>query len=225
MRFTFQDELHTSTIRSADHRGLKVTRDATSGKPMKVSGYAIVFNSESESFGTDCSGRDMREIIDPDACTECLAGAPDIRLLADHDSGKVLGRTSAGTLRLKRDEFGVWMEADLPDTSTGRDLATSMERGDIDGMSFGFWPDYDMVDYITDDLKVTQVIKRILKINEVSIVAFPAYPATTASVRSLPFFSKVEKKMNSLRGGLNESKDLSLRLELHKKQSKLWTNI
>jgi hypothetical protein len=49
--------------------------------------------------------------------------ASDVRALVDHDTGRVIGRTSAKTLRLSEDDTGLRAEIDLPDTTDGRDLA------------------------------------------------------------------------------------------------------
>ncbi len=80
------------------------------------------------------------------------------------------------------DSKGLFVEADLPDTTVGRDLSVLMQRKDVDSMSFGFtvpqggdrWSD----DGMTREL-------RQIKLYEVSVVTgFPAYSATSASVRS-----------------------------------------
>jgi HK97 family phage prohead protease len=89
-----------------------------------ASGYAAMFNSETEIAGA------FREVIAPGAFAETLKSA-DVRALVDHDTGRVIGRMSAGTLRLSEDATGLRAEIDLPDTTEGRDLAVLLERGDI----------------------------------------------------------------------------------------------
>jgi HK97 family phage prohead protease len=48
----------------------------------------------------------------------------------------VLGRNKSGTLRLSEDNIGLHYQVDLPDTTYARDLAISMERGDVSQSSF-----------------------------------------------------------------------------------------
>jgi HK97 family phage prohead protease len=139
-----------------------------------IAGYAAVFNSE-----TDIGGQ-FRETIAPGAFKASLAS--DVRALFDHDSSHVLGRTKAGTLRLTEDERGLAVEIDLPDTQAGRDLRVSMERGDIDGMSFGF----RVTDQEWDergDIPLRTI--RGVELFEVSVVTFPAYADTEVALRSL----------------------------------------
>jgi len=50
----------------------------------------------------------------------------------------VLGRTKSGTLELSEDATGLAMFARVGPTTYAKDLAISMERGDIDQMSFKF---------------------------------------------------------------------------------------
>jgi HK97 family phage prohead protease len=223
MRVTFKGETCFNTVRSKDHRGMTITRDDKTGLPCKVSGYAIVFNSESESWGTDMSGRDIREIILPEAVADCLKGNPDIRLLADHDSGKVLARTASGTLSFTVDDYGVKIDAALPDTTCGRDTSVLIDRGDIDGMSFGFRMDPDMMDKIVTDTKVTWVIKCIDCIREFSIVAWPAYADSSVECRSLPIFKEMEKRdsIRAQKENANITLSLKTQLELHKRQVRL----
>lgn len=138
-------------------------------------GYAALFNSEADIGGY------FREVISPGAFAETLKSA-DVRALIDHDSGRVIGRTSSGTLRLKEDDKGLSAEIDLPDTTDGRDLAVQLERGDISGMSFGFVVTHDEWDETSDP-----PVRTIHQVNlrEVSAVAWPAYADTEIALRSL----------------------------------------
>jgi HK97 family phage prohead protease len=139
-----------------------------------IAGYAAVFNSE-----TDIGGM-FREQIAPGAFKASLSG--DVRALFDHDTAHVLGRTKAGTLRLSEDERGLAVEIDLPDTQTGRDLRESMNRGDIDGMSFGF----RVTKQEWDESGETPLRTiREVELFEVSVVTFPAYADTEVALRSL----------------------------------------
>lgn len=143
-------------------------------KGRTVSGYAAVFNSE-----TDIGGY-FREQIAPGAFSLALSG--DVRALFDHDTAHVLGRTKSGTLRLREDDHGLAVEIDLPDTQIGRDLTASMERGDIDGMSFGFRVTKQEWDE-TQDPPLRTI--REVELFEVSVVTFPAYADTEVALRSL----------------------------------------
>jgi hypothetical protein len=155
-----------------------------------ISGYAAVFNEVADIGGS------FREIIAPGAFKDTLGG--DIRALVDHDSGRVIGRSKAGTLRLKEDAHGLRTEIDLPDTTDGRDLAVSLERGDISGMSFGFRVTHDEWDE-TGDIPTRTI--RSVDLFEVSAVAFPAYEGTELALRSLEA-SRNEKPED--RSGLNK---------------------
>jgi hypothetical protein len=71
----------------------------------------------------------------------------------------------------------------LPDTQDGRDLATLIERGDLDAMSFGFTVKGDR--WEKNEGRNTRHISDV-DLYDVSIVAYPAYPDTTAAMRSMP---------------------------------------
>lgn len=144
------------------------------GESPKIVGYAAVFNSKSENLGG------FREIIKPGAFKGSLQN--DVRALIDHESGKVLGRSKAGTLRMIEDEKGLKVEIDPPDTTIARDLMESMRRGDIDQMSFGFFVKTD--NWRKDNGETIRELEEV-DLFDVSVVTFPAYPATSVHVRSL----------------------------------------
>jgi len=138
-------------------------------------GYAAVFNQMTRI------GSWFDEVIAPGAFANAINGG-DIRALINHDTGRVIGRTTAGTLLLSEDAKGLRSEIILPDTTDGRDLAVSLGRGDITGMSFGFSIVREEWDESGDMPKRT-----ILEANlfEVSPVTFPAYEGTDIAMRSL----------------------------------------
>lgn len=156
------------------------------GDGRTFTGYAALFNADSEPMGG------FTERIAPGAFTRSLKSHGwDIKLLANHDPGRVLGSTRAKTLRLVEDERGLRVEATLPDNTDGRDIAESIRRGDIDAMSFGFTTQ-PQGDTWSADGKIRTLTD--VKLYEVSIVAWPAYPSTagTTSVRSLATRSDVD---------------------------------
>src|SRR5690349_20178291 len=116
-------------IRQVDSCDLRAVPE----KPGTLVGYAAVFNSQSADLGG------FKEVIAPGAFTRSLSDAvTDPRALVSHDPQRILGRVSAGTLRLAQDDHGLRFEIDVPDTTYGRDLLESVKRGDIRGASFGF---------------------------------------------------------------------------------------
>jgi HK97 family phage prohead protease len=107
-------------LRSVEGRGLLV------GRP-------VVYDSWSEPIGGM-----FRERILPGAFDEWLAGEPDVIACVNHDPARLLGRTASGTVRLVNDKQGLSVEVDPPATTYAADLAESVKRGDIRGMSFVF---------------------------------------------------------------------------------------
>lgn len=140
----------------------------------KLTGYAAVFNSRSVDLGG------FREIIAPGAFAAVLQSGEDIRALVDHDHSRILGRTSAGTLRLREDSQGLADEIDLPATSYANDLLVSIRRKDISGQSFGFYVEDD--DWVwVDDILVRTLLR--VRLTEVTITSIPAYTDTSVGVR------------------------------------------
>jgi HK97 family phage prohead protease len=147
-----------------------------------IRGHAAVFNSPSELLG-GC----FREIILPGAFAEAIDSF-DTRALFNHDSNIVIGRKSAGTLRMKEDESGLAIEIDLPDTSFARDIEVSMRRGDIKEMSYSFVVADGGQRWDRDpdgSGNWTRTISKIERVFDVSPVTYPAYTETDCAMRSL----------------------------------------
>jgi HK97 family phage prohead protease len=144
---------------------------------MTFSGYAAVFNSDSEPLP-------FIERIAPGAFRGSLRNRNDIKLLWNHDSGQPLASTRAGNLRLTEDERGLFVEATLADTTVGRDARELISKGIVDSMSFGFTVARDGDEWSSDG--TVRTLKKVV-LREVSIVSWPAYTATggTVSVRGL----------------------------------------
>ena len=156
-------------------------RQGPAGDGMSFSGYAAVFNSDSEPLP-------FIERIIPGAFRKSLKSRNNIRMYLNHDSSMLLATSRAKTLRLMEDERGLKVEADLPDTTIGRDLSTLIKRGDVDSMSFGFSVP-PKGDSWSDDGSVREL--KEVRLYEVSVVTgFPAYQATSASVRSLDMLAE-----------------------------------
>lgn len=160
-----------------ERRSYQITElrvDQEEGKKPVIKGYAAVFNRLSEDLGG------FREKISPGAFKNTIQ-KDDIRALFNHDPNYVLGRTSNGTLRLKEDEKGLAIEIDPPETQWARDLMISINRKDIDQMSFGFQTLKDE----WDNSKPKEVIRTLIEtiLRDISPVTFPAYPQTSVKVR------------------------------------------
>lgn len=143
--------------------------------PGTLVGYAAVFGKYSCDLGS------FREVIAPGAFAKALA-ACDVRALYNHEPECLLGRTSAGTLRLAEDELGLRVEIDLPDTSLGRDVAELVRRRDLRGQSFSFTTAIDQWD--TTGETYLRTVVEVKELFDVGPVAFPAYEETSAAMRS-----------------------------------------
>ena len=150
----------------------------TEGGQQKISGYAAVFNSRSEDLGG------FFEEIRPGAFTRALAEGQDVIGAVDHNPSKILGRNTAGTMRLSQDDKGLKYEIDVPETQAAKDVVTSIKRGDVTGSSFAFSVVSD--EWRTEDgVEIRTLID--VDLFDVGPVSTPAYKATVtqASLRSL----------------------------------------
>ena len=141
----------------------------------RIVGHAAVFNTIAGD------GLWFREKIAAGAFSESI-GQDDIRALWNHDSNIVLGRNTSGTLALREDEKGLWVEIDPPDTQSARDLMVSIERGDVSQMSFGFEVLTDEWERKEDEPDL-RILKKV-KLWDVSPVTFPFYTQTDVALRS-----------------------------------------
>ena len=149
----------------------------------KITGHAAVFGKLSEKLGF------YREKIRAGAFKKTIAEA-DIRALFNHDPNYVLGRNKAGTLNLEEDDIGLKIGIDPPDTTWARDLVTTIQRKDVDQMSFAFVPVVQEWDESDPKEPIRELIE--VKLFDVSPVTFPAYPDTDVGVRSILEKAKID---------------------------------
>lgn len=153
-------------------------RAADAGKVGALSGYAIMWNRYSQNLGG------FVEQVDPRAADKSLADGLDVLCRYQHDDQHLLGRTASGTLTLEKDGTGLRYDVpELPDTTSGRDVAELARRGDVTHSSFAFQT-------LEDDWSLTDQgfpLRTLLAVRLVDVapVVSPAYLDTTAAVRSL----------------------------------------
>lgn len=156
---------------------------STGGK-RTIAGYASVFGKPTTLVD---DGRIVqRETIARGAFTHALKVRQDVRCLYNHDPSQLLGRTEAGTLRLREDDTGLWMECEPPDTELGRSVLALIARGDVTGQSFAFLP---RPDGVTRDRRqeggktIVEDVVTSVDLFDVGPVTYPAYSATSVLVR------------------------------------------
>jgi HK97 family phage prohead protease len=129
----------------------------------------------------DSSRNIYKEVIARGAFTESLKNNPDVMAFKEHDTKMILGRVSAGTLSLRDEEDGLYVEIVVPNTSYGNDLLESVNRGDIKGFSFGFKPKKSKT-YRRGDEKIVERVE--IDLVEVSPTARPAYNESEMNLRT-----------------------------------------
>lgn len=163
-------EKRTSLTKTADFRAA-----TEEGGKKYLSGYFIRFNEETQLY------RGQFETVAPEAIPDDIADQ-DIRALFDHDTGKVLGRTSAGTMTLRKDDKGLFGTVEINDDDPeALSIYAKVKRGDVSQASFGFYIRDQKVEKRDDGWHNTLTDVDLF---EVSVVAFPAYETTEIGARS-----------------------------------------
>ncbi|GAB2613616.1 HK97 family phage prohead protease [Pseudactinotalea suaedae] len=179
--------------RPLDETDARIVRAADEEAAPRFVGHAAVFDSRT------AIGNPLRwgwyEEIARGAFDKTLAEG-DARFLVDHDTRMLVGRVTAGDLRLSTDDIGLAVDADLDqEVSYVRDFARNLEKRRITGMSFGFivvrdeWSSIDVEVTGPDGKTETHAaeLRRIIEVKllEVSGVTFPAYEDTDAGLRAM----------------------------------------
>lgn len=121
------------------------------------------------------------ERIMPGAFTRALEERQDVMGLFNHDKNQILGRVSAGTMKLSDTKAGLVYEVTPPATTVGRDVLENVRVRNVTGSSFSFnvkeerWTSKD-----------GQEIREVLDVDlfDVGPVVFPAYEAATVEAAS-----------------------------------------
>lgn len=181
-----------------------------------IDGHPAVFNSE-----TDIGGW-YTEIIERGAFDGC--DFDDVLLFVNHETRKMpLARSRRNnknsTMRLKVDETGLYFEAELDVENNGesRQLCSSIERGDITGMSFMFRVKEQKWENL-DTPKPTRRIQKISKVYEVSAVNTPAYDKTDINARDKSALDNAKLALDNVR---SQELENSKALELYKLKIKI----
>lgn len=160
-------------------RSVAEIREAGDGSK-RIGGYAAVYYDGTAATEYELWPEGPVERILPGAFDKAITG-DDVRALWNHDASALLGRKSAGSLRLSSDNVGLRYEIDLPDTTVGRDVYELVKRGDVTQSSFAF-------EVLSEEWKKLAGVRvrelSSLKLFDVSPVTYPAYTGTSVGMRS-----------------------------------------
>lgn len=189
-------------------KNLEVRQDEDNEEKMIVEGYAVVFDSPATHSFT--------EIIDRNAFNGC--DMKDVCLKYNHnDTHLILARTRNNSLQLTIDDKGLFIHADLIDTTSNRDIYKMIQAGLLDKMSFAFTVEEEKWDLATD----TRTILKIDRLYDVSVVDTPFYDTTSIYARALSTLESEKEKLDNLRAKrelLKRKLSLILKVDLLKEE-------
>lgn len=177
-----------------------------------IEGHAAIYDSPSEDLGG------FTERIKKGAFDDVLDN--DVRAYFNHDPNFILGRTTSGTLRINADDTGLKYSFDVPNTTAGRDLVVSMERGDITQSSFAFTVEEDSWERVEGkDIRTIDKVKRLYDVSPVSIPAYPNANDLALAQRSKMIYNDKQKMQKELEDEIVRSKDkLKLKINILKRK-------
>lgn len=145
---------------------------------LHISGYVNVPGRESRPVMTP-HGR-VIEIIEQRAFSKAIQRADNIRMLLDHDSGRVLAETRANTLTVKEDAVGLFAQSVVTDSEVIEDA----KAGKLRGWSFNIKNPVDTVEQRADGLPIRRITD--LDMDEITLVVnkIPVYSSTSIEVRA-----------------------------------------
>lgn len=165
---------------------------ADEAEGVTVAGYAAVFDEWADIGGY------FQERIRPGAFEGRLED--DVQFLVNHRD-LPLARTGSGTLSLKVDERGLYMEATLdPSDPDAARIIPKLKRGDLSKMSFAFTVPKDGEEWDDSGDIPKRSILQIGRLVDVAVVNDPAYSGTEIGLRSLEAHRAARAAENSQGG-------------------------
>ena len=166
------------------------TREEQDSGDLILSGYFIKFDEETELWPG------YFEVIKREGVEKAIKNA-DIRALFNHDHSLVLGRTGNDTVRLGVDDVGLFGDIIInKDDPQAVGAYARVQRGDVIGCSFGFFPIKINTEERDDGSYLDTILD--LEIFEVSPCTFPAYPQTEIAARQKDFESQLRANREML---------------------------
>ncbi|HHT7626677.1 TPA: HK97 family phage prohead protease [Streptococcus suis] len=166
------------------------TREEQESGDLILSGYFIKFDEETELWPG------YFEVIKREGVEKAIKDA-DIRALFNHDHSLVLGRTGNDTVRLGVDDVGLFGDIIInKDDPQAVGAYARVQRGDVIGCSFGFFPIKINTEERDDGSYLDTILD--LEIFEVSPCTFPAYPQTEIAARQKDFESQLRANREML---------------------------
>lgn len=150
-------------------------------------------------------GRWFREKIREGAFTRVLSENPDVIGAFNHDWNYVLGRTTAGTLKLEQTDKGLRYAISINrNDPQAMSVYEKVKRGDVTQSSFAFtvrkeeWtePEDD-----SEELALREIVE-IGKLYDVGPVPFAQYPEAGAQARSMAEKFMQERSHQAAPGGV-----------------------
>lgn len=142
---------------------VEIKTSGEDGKTLHIRAYACAFGNI-DSWG---------DIIEPGACDDFLKSedAARMKLCYQHDAHEVIGViTDKGV-----DSIGLWIEADIVDTTTGSDVQKLIKAGAINEFSIGYFADrfrYEKRDGYDYEIRILEAIT-IVEVSPVTRAANP----------------------------------------------------
>ncbi len=150
----------------------------------RFTGLAAVFYDGSPAteytlWDTPTRGKAVERIL-PSAFDRAIS-EDDCRCLFNHDANYLLGRKSAGTLELVKEQRGLRYRVPFDHTDPDHQkIASKIKRGDLSGSSFAF--NVTNEEWRSEGNTEVRYISGV-KLYDVGPVVFPAYSGSTVGMR------------------------------------------
>jgi len=134
-------------------------------------------------YGSSAEFRYYTEKFAAGAFTDSLASGRNVRALFHHNDMAHIGSSAAGSLRLIDSPTELRFELDVAKTTAGDDVLELVRSGECKGVSVGFQPVQDEMEYdeATDRVIRTHTKARLV---EVTATPIPAYTDTDIEARN-----------------------------------------